>query len=200
MSTTLTRDHTKRITAGLAAIVAAAALTGCGAADDATEPAPQAGVSAPAEPGPVDDVGDTAAQPDLGAYAEAPAVAIKEFGQPQTTAMGSVVTIGAPTRYVTSNSALTPGVRAAKFKVTMTAPKDQPVDPTTASFSASHDGQAAEQVFDMDGLGDVWALPKLRPGKTVTFEVAFVGAASGEWDVDMDGSDRTLMWSTGGAK
>ena len=80
---------------------------------------------------------------------------------------------------------------------------DQVIDPTTATFTASHNGELAEQVVDLDersGLDEVWSLPRLRPGKTVSFSLGFVGEASGQWDLDLGATDRTLMWSSDGAK
>ena len=40
----------------------------------------------------------------------------------------------------------------------------------------------------------------LDEGQTVEFDVAFVGAPSGQWDIDVKGSDRTMMWSTDGTQ
>lgn len=135
---------------------------------------------------------------------EAAAADVVAFGKPQTTGKGTVVTVAAPVAFTTSATAAPKArAKAARFKITVTAPKDQVIDPTTATFTASHNGELAEQVVDLDersGLDEVWSLPRLRPGKTVSFSLGFVGEASGQWDLDLGATDRTLMWSSDGAK
>ena len=176
-------------------------MLGCGggipAAQTPTSAAPASPAAEPATPSEVTP--GMTLDPEEAAAAE-----VVAFGRPQSTGKGTVVTVAAPVGFTTSAMAAPKGgAKAARFKITVTAPKDQVIDPTTATFTASRAGAPAEQVVDLDeesGLDDVWSLPRLRPGKTVSFSIGFVGDASGQWDLDLGATDRTLMWSSDGAK
>lgn len=183
------------------AVIGVLGLAGCGGESSPAEP-PAAAPTVSVELSLPDD---EAAPSDMPlAPEEAKAAEVAAFGKPQTTGKGTVVTVAAPVAFTTSATAAPKArAKAARFKITVTAPTGRVIDPTTATFTASHNGELAEQVVDLDersGLDEVWSLPRLRPGKSITFHVGFVGDASGQWDVDLGGADRTLMWSTDGAK
>ena len=197
-----------RTTVGAAFVAGVMLLAGCGGGQPQQtmmEPAP---AHQPASQRPVGEDGQpwtdgpsaSGAMPDA---TSSPAEVVKAFGRPQVSALGTTVTVGPPKGFTTSATAAPrAGVKASRFTVILTAPKSQAVDPSMTSVSASHDGEGAVQVSDSAGSGlrDAWELPKLRPGKTVEFDVAFVGAPSGQWDIDVEGSDRTMMWSTDGTQ
>lgn len=179
------------------AVVGLLGLTSCGQGEQAAAPAPAASATQAVEPTTSPATTSVESSPEMTLDPEEAAAAeVVAFGKPQTTGKGTVVTVAAPVAFTTSAT-------AARFKITVTAPKDQVIDPTTATFTASHNGELAEQVVDLDersGLDEVWSLPRLRPGKTVSFSLGFVGEASGQWDLDLGATDRTLMWSSDGAK
>lgn len=190
----------RRIAVGVA-VVGLFSLLGCGGGIPAAQTSTSAAPAAPA----VEPATPSEAAPGMTLDPEdAAAAEVVAFGRPQSTGKGTVVTVAAPVGFTTSATAAPKGgAKAARFKITVTAPKDQVIDPTTATFTASRAGAPAEQVVDLDedsGLDDVWSLPRLRPGKTVSFSIGFVGDASGQWDLDLGATDRTLMWSSDGAK
>ena len=189
----------------VAAVVGLLGLAGCGQGEPPAAPAPAASATQAVEPTTSPATTSVESSPEMTLDPEEAAAAeVVAFGKPQTTGKGTVVTVAAPVAFTTSATAAPKArAKAARFKITVTAPKNQVIDPTTATFTASHNGELAEQVVDLDersGLDEVWSLPRLRPGKTVSFSLGFVGEASGQWDLDLGATDRTLMWSSDGTK
>ena len=167
--------------------VAALALAACGAA-----PSPTA-TTAPA-PAPAPTVSTAAPTP-----AASPSSTPDETGESvykfgQTTKTKGTLKIDAPVPFMPSSTAMPGGQDSAKFKVKLTNTMDRPVPATAMMFSATVNGEPAEQVFDsakgLNGTPDSMILP----GRSITFSIAFVGPADGDWTVDASSGPNTTTF------
>ena len=167
--------------------VAALALAACGAA-----PSPTA-TTAPA-PAPAPTVSTAAPTP-----AASPSSTPDETGESvykfgQTTKPKGTLKIDAPVPFMPSSTAMPGGQDSAKFKVKLTNTMDRPVPATAMMFSATVNGEPAEQVFDsakgLNGTPDSMILP----GRSITFSIAFVGPADGDWTVDASSGPNTATF------
>lgn len=167
--------------------VAALALAACGAA-----PSPTA-TTAPA-PAPAPTVSTAAPTP-----AASPSSTPDETGESvykfgQTTKPKGTLKIDAPVPFMPSSTAMPGGQDSAKFKVKLTNTMDRPVPATAMMFSATVNGEPAEQVFDsakgLNGTPDSMILP----GRSITFSIAFVGPADGDWTVDASSGPNTTTF------
>lgn len=104
----------------------------------------------------------------------------------------STITVSKPKSFRTSDSATTPSVTATKFTVTLKNTGTEMRNPSALTFTAATDGVEAESIYDMDS--NVGGAPDtaLRPGRTVSFDIAFEGDAKGTWDVDVTDTSGTV--------
>lgn len=172
--------RTKTVTTLTAAIIAITGITACG-------------TERTGEPGFPDLSGQTvtATQSATSATVETGDVmGVPKFGTSQTTPKGTVITVAEPVQIVASGD----GKPAVLFRVTVTAPKTEQLDPLWTSVEAMRDGVPVSSVLD-DSVKDVWDLGIIRAGRTVKFGAVFPGRLAGVWDVDFSTGVDKYLWS-----
>lgn len=120
---------------------------------------------------------------------------VHAFGDTVTTGLGNDITVDGPVKFNPSSTATSTGP-AVKFKITFKNDGDTPVDlSSTFTATAARDDKEAESVWDSENEVSVAPSTAVRPGKTVTFWIAFEGKLGGEWNLDIDGAGEAMMFS-----
>lgn len=161
-------------------------------------------MSACSDNGTVEKGGAESSAAETSAAAESTAEASNElqFGDKYTYENGVSLAISKPEAFKPSETGLMllsdpDGKDFVSFDVTIVNGSDEAYDPNLTNFTASSDGEEAEQIFDTDNKLNGSPSTTVKPGKSVKFKIGFAVADKGDITMDaspgMEYSSKTFM-------